>query len=538
MLEKKSLLVCLVAGLLALSVATGLLAQTPTRPTPPATAQAAADTASSTAAATDMSATITDAGPGRVSLDLKGVDIVELLKILSVKMNINIVPTKEVTGRVNIFLNNVTIEDALDIILINNSLAMVKDRGIITVMSLEKYNQLYGKRYNETRHVRMYQLKHASPKDIMSTLTQIKSDVGKVIIDEPSGTLILIDVPEILSLMEKTVYNLERPKETEIFELKYAKAEDLKAQLGPVLTPGTSEVELDVRTNKIVISDLPDKMKKIRQMVEEFDAPTRQVLIEAQIVQISLNDRTALGINWEKLFANRRLENIDFTGKFPLADTTNLGTFSLGTMGQNDFFLILQYLNQITKTNILSRPRIAVLNNQEATILIGAKEVYFSQTQSQSSVTTTTAESVNFVDVGVKINVTPTISDDGFVTMKIRPEISSVRETATSPLGSTVPVVETSQAETSVKVKDNVMVMIAGLMKEDLRETKNQYPWLRDIPVIGWLFGSKEARKTKTEIAIFLTPHIITGDAEKIDASQEEVKKRGVLTKRPKSRID
>jgi general secretion pathway protein D len=80
--------------------------------------------------------------------------------------------------------------------------------------------------------------------------------------------------------------------------------------------------------------------------------------------------------------------------------------------------------------------------------------------------------------------------------------------------------------------------MIAGLMKEDLRETRNQYPWLTDIPLLGWLFGSKESRKSKTEIAIFLTPHIITGDAEGIDASKEEVKKRGVLTKKPKSRID
>ncbi len=504
----------------------------------PAAASGASDGSAASSSSSGMSAMIQDAGPGRISLDLKGVDIVELLKILSVKMNINIVPTKEVSGRVNIFLNNVTIEDALDIILINNSLAMVKDKEIITVMSLEKYNQLYGKRYNETRRVRMYQLKHASPKDIMNTLTQIKSDVGKVIIDEPSGTLILIDVPEILELMEKTVYNLERPKETEIFNLKYAKAEDLKTQLAPILTPGTSEVELDVRTNKIVISDLPDKMKKIKQMVEEFDAPTKQVLIEAQIVQIALNDRTAVGVNWEKLFANRQLRNIDFAGKFPLPDTANLGTFSLGTMDQNDFSLVLQYLNQITKTNILSRPRIAVLNNQEATILIGAKEVYFSQTQSQSSVTTTTAETVNFVDVGVKINVTPTISDDGFVTMKIRPEVSSVRETATSPLGSTVPVVETSQAETAVKVKDNVMIMIAGLMKEDIRETRRQYPLISKIPLLGWLFGNKDSSKNKSEIAIFLTPHIVTGDAEQIDASREEIKKRGILTKKPKSRIE
>jgi type II secretory pathway component GspD/PulD (secretin) len=485
------------------------------------------------------STTINDAGPGKISLDLKGVDIIELLKILSMKMNINIVPTKDVTGRVNVFLNNVTFEDALDIILISNALAMVKEKNIITVMPVDRYKQLYGQPYQETRKVRMFSLKNASPKDVSTALGQLKSDVGKIIVDEPSGTVILVDVPETLILMERAAIAMDQSKETEIFDLKYAKAEDIKAKLDGVVTPGASQMQFDARTNKIAISDLPDRMKRIKKMVEAFDDETKQVLIEVQIVQISLNDRTRLGIDWERLFDVGQLKDTSFKGKFPVTNlSSTLGQVSVGTLEANDFNVVMQALNTLTKTNILSRPRIAVVNNQEASILIGSKEVYFSQTQSQSSVTTTTAESVNYVDVGVKLNVTPTISDDGFVVMKIRPEVSSVRETATSPLGSTVPVVETSQAETVVKVKDKAMIMIAGLMKEETRSSRDQLPILGKLPLVGWLFGNKDAQKQKTELAIFLTPRIISGDVERVDAEREEVKSRGVLTKKIKGSLE
>lgn len=483
-----------------------------------------------------ISATISDAGPGRISLDLKGIDIVELLKILAVKMNINIVPTKEVSGRVNVFLNNVTFEDALDIILISNNLAAVKEKNIITVMTLEKYTQLYGQRYKEARKIRMFHLKHASPKDVSNALGQLRTDVGKIIIDEATGTVILMDIPEALDLMEKTAVTLDQPRETEVFELRYAKAEDLKGQLSEVFTPGSSSVELDARTNKIAISDLPEKMKRIRKMIEEFDAETRQVLIEAQIVQISLNDRTQYGIDWEKIFRSVKMRNLDIQGSFPVSGLSSFGQWSLGNLDSNDFNIVIQMLNSLAKTNILSRPRIAALNNQEASILIGSKEVYFSQTQSQSSVTTTTAESVNYVDVGVKLNVTPTITEDGFVLMKIRPEVSSVRETASSPLGSKVPVVETSEAETMVKVKDRAMIMIAGLMKEEVRSTRSSIPILGKLPILSWLFGNRDEEKKKTELAIFLTPRIITGDIERVDAELERVKATGILTKKPRGK--
>ena len=247
-----------------------------------------------------------------------------------------------------------------------NMPAAVKGKNIITVMTLEKYSQSYGRPYKETRKVRMYKLRHATPKDISTALGQLKTEVGKVIIDEPSGTLILVDIPEAIDLMEKAVMTLDQPKETEIFSLKYSKAEDIKNQLANVLTPGTSQVELDARSNKIAISDLPDKMKKIKTMITAFDDATKEVLIECQIVQISLNNETQGGVNWERVFHTfGGLGPMDFKGPFALSPTpANAFQLSWGTMAGSNFTLLMQQLNTMTKTNVLSRPRIAAVNNQ------------------------------------------------------------------------------------------------------------------------------------------------------------------------------
>lgn len=481
--------------------------------------------------------TIRTNSSGKISLDLKGVDIVELFKILSKKMGVNIVPTKEVEGRVNIFINDVTFEDALDVILISNSLAAIKDKNIITVMSTEAYAQMFGKQYNETRSVRTLKLNYASPREVAAVLNQLKSGIGKVIVDEPSGTVILIDTPQALLLMEKTIRTLDVPKDTAIIDLKYAKANDIKNKLSGVITPESGEVQVDERTNKIAVSDLPDKMKKIKEVIEAFDEETKQVLIEAQIVQVELSGSSKqlrFGLDWEKIFGERTLRNLDLKGGFLSPGLSNTSALSIGTFPSDKLDTVLQSLNEVAKTNVISRPRIAVLNNEEAEILIGSKEAYFTQTQSQTQSSVTTAESINYMDVGVKLKVTPTITSDNYVIMKIKPEISYVRQMAESPLGSKVPVVETSEAETVVKVKDKAMIMIGGFIRDEADYARKGVPVLRKIPILSWFFSSKKGERNKYELAIFLTPHIISGDIEKLDAEKEQIKEYGVITKKLK----
>lgn len=458
------------------------------------------------------------AGAERISLDLKGIDILEFFRILSKKMGVTIVPSRTVGGRINIFLNNLTLNDALDVILLSQDLTAERQGSIIRIMTSAEYEKLYGKQYNEKRKVKTIKLAFAKPSTVFNALGQLKSDIGKVIADEASGTLILIDIPEKIELMEQTAADLDKVPETEIFDLKYAKAADIKTHLSGAITTGPGEVFVDERSGKIVVSDLPDKMVKIRRMLKAFDEPSYQVFIEAEIVQINLNNEYQRQINWEAILT--KLHNVDLVGTFPVSASftpspaldTDSFKAAVGTLASDNYNTTLKFLHTLGEAKILSSPRITVINNQEAKVLVGTREAYITSTQSQADTTTITSESVEFIDVGVKLSLTPTVNKDGFVTIKIKPEVSRVSDTITTTAGSRVPIVETSETETVVKVKDGVMIMIAGLIKDEKRDTSVGLPILSRIPVIGALFGSKANQDKRTELVIFLTPHLTKGD--------------------------
>jgi type II secretory pathway component GspD/PulD (secretin) len=134
-------------------------------------------------------------------------------------------------------------------------------------------------------------------------------------------------------------------------------------------------------------------------------------------------------------------------------------------------------------------------------------------TTTTGQTTTTTAEEVQFIDVGIQLVVTPTvINNDGFVTMKIKPEISSVVSTLTTPSKNQIPIVDTSTAETNVLVKDGSTVIIGGLRKDQKKFANDQIPFLGGIPVIGELFKQRDKDDELTELVVFITPHIVSGD--------------------------
>lgn len=449
----------------------------------------------------------------KISLDLRGIEVTELFKVLSLKTGLTIVPQAGVKGRVTLFLNNVCFEDVLDIILITHNLACERRNNIINIMTAEQYYSLYGKRYEEKRRVRSFKLNYAKPVDVFNALSQLKSDIGKIIVDESSATVVLVDIPEKLDLMEGMVKQLDQEPLTEVVSLRYAKAKDLEQQFYKISTPGAGGVLIDERSNKVWVKDLPGKMQKIKRMVRAFDEEPSQVLIEAEIIELSLSEKFQKGIDWEGIF--RSIDDLDFKGNFTLGLTGTRQEISVGTLARDNYNVILQILQTYGRTHILSQPRIAAVNNQEAKILVGAREAYITQTMSTAETATTTAESIEYVDVGVKLNVTPTISRDGFITMKIKPEVSSVREYLTTKLGSRIPIVATSEAETVVKVKDGAMIMIAGLTKKKELEEISRVPVISKVPILGMFFskrikGPDEPRHS--ELVVFITPQIISGD--------------------------
>jgi general secretion pathway protein D len=198
-----------------------------------------------------------------------------------------------------------------------------------------------------------------------------------------------------------------------------------------------------------------------------------------------------------------------------LGETEKKGALGIGTIAADGYTALIEALETVGHTEILSSPRIMATNNQEAKILVGSTEPYVTTTTTTPSAgPTTTAESVSFIDVGVKLFVTPTIHKDGFVTMKIKPEVSSVVRNVTTGNNNTIPVVETSEAETTVMAKDHVTIVLGGLIKEEKIKTVKKVPLLGSIPVLGMAFQSKSDFVRKTEIVLFLTPKIISGDVE------------------------
>jgi len=172
-------------------------------------------------------------------------------------------------------------------------------------------------------------LKYIRPTKAGEALANIKSSIGKIIMDDATGSLILIDTPEKIKEMEKTAIRLDEgiiekvPSTiTRVFELKYAQAEEIAAKVSEALTEGFGSVRSDERTNKIIVSALPNKIKEIEEIVATFDTREKEIFIEAKIVEITLSDDFAFGVNWEQMFKTSG-KNIKFLNTFPASGITD-----------------------------------------------------------------------------------------------------------------------------------------------------------------------------------------------------------------------
>jgi TonB family protein len=458
----------------------------------------------------------------KISLDIKGMDVIDVLKILATRSGMNMAIGKNVSGKVTLFLKDVDIQDAFDIVLSANDLAYDKKGDIFNIMSQRDYEAIYGKRYLDKTQVKVIRLKFAKAIDLSRALTQIKSNLGKIVVDDASNTLALIDSRDKVREMEDFIKKTDLPLESRVFGLNYAQADKFSAKLQEVITKGVGSIRVDERTNKIFVTDYPAKLDQIAKIVHEFDEKTPQVLIDAQILEIKPSDSLEMGVDWDFWIQ----KYFEIRTSLPISELNRMvvGTVQATTpTAPGKSKAVLDILRTIGEVNVLSSPRVIALNNQEAKIHVGVRDAYITSTTSQGgSGNTVTAQSVNFVDTGIQLSVTPSINRDGFVTMNIKPEISdSTRVDITSEGQVTqVPIVSTSEAGTTVMVKDGVTIIIGGLRKDKREKTVKKIPLLGDLPGIGFLARSTSDSVTKTDLVILLTPHIISGEHSFIGFSE------------------
>lgn len=466
------------------------------------------------------------------SVDLRKIDLVEAFKFLGGKGKLNIVTSKEVGGNVSLLFDNVTVGDAFETLVTTNRLAYVVKGGIIQVMTETEYRALTGVSFSDNRQLKAVQLENTSAKAIAQMLENVKSDQGTIYFDDNTSTLLLTDIPEKLAEMETVIKLVDKKgeaTETKVFTLQNSKLEDLQPEVAKLLTPDLGSLQADKRTKTIIVKDTAEKIEEITSLIRSFDKPIKSVLIEARIVTVNLSDDFKFGIDWESLnqwtlpveivSQGVMLQNLMPKDLMDFEDGVKPYRHGLVTSGALSKELTLDILDTLGETTLVSDPRISVLSGQEATLKVVDKEAYESGTSEvDGGGVTTSYRNFDFVEVGVILSVIPEVNDDGFISMKIKPEVSEVTDWYGGGRreAGAVPVIKTSTAETTLSVKDGVTIMIAGLIKEAETDSTNKVPVLGDIYGLGKLFSNKSTSSIRQETIIFLTPHIVDG-TESVD---------------------
>ncbi len=455
----------------------------------------------------------------KITLDVRDMNIVDVIKFLAQKGEFNVIISPSVDGRTTVLLHNVGIKDALDIAVISNRLAYHVENDIVQVMSAAEYEAMYGKQFSDKTDVSIIRLQYAKPSYVLAALDNMKSNIGKIIIDEDTGSVVLVDTPQAIALMKKAIAEIERPLDTIVYNLKYARADVVSEKLrSRIDAKAVGSISADERSNQVFVRVFPGRHDEVEKIIKSLDEPTKEVLIEARVLQIILKPNYDVGVDWTGQIKNNGKEKISFKdinlNDSALSSSDNLsstfGRIGVGSIGADDFAIALRSMQAVSDTKILSSPQILCTNNEEAKIHIGDTVPYIIGT-TVGTANPVVSDDVRFIDVGLKLSVIPTINDDGMVTMRLRPEISSIVGTISSANSSKIPQINKTEVETSVMVQDGQTIIMAGLRKEDKAHTKKGLPVLMNLPYVGNLFSRTSDSITSTEIVILITPHIVKG---------------------------
>ncbi len=226
--------------------------------------------------------------PGKVTLQFQGMDIVEVLKILAEQAGFDLVAGKNVSGRATLFLKEVDPWEALEVVLAANELAYEKRGEILTIMTQRDYELLHGQPFQDRRVLKSFMPRYAKAADLSRALAQIKSNIGRVVADEATNTLILMDTPDLVEQMFQLSQQMDQPVESRVFSLNNAPVKGLVPSIQETLTKGVGRLSVDERSNQLVVTDTPARLKDIAQIIQAFDERSTEVLIDAKILQVIL----------------------------------------------------------------------------------------------------------------------------------------------------------------------------------------------------------------------------------------------------------
>jgi general secretion pathway protein D len=401
---------------------------------------------------------------------------------------------------------------------------LVTDRGVKIERYLELLRQLDVRTGGESGlRTYVYALKHASADELAATLSELFG-VSVPVSGERSRVKALEDrslSSELETFRRREQESLQQRRETPIPSVpapqpaRPAGRDTAGARATVDGLVGQTTIVPDPATNSLVIRTAPPNFPVLQETISQLDVRPAQVLLEVLIAEISLTRATQYGVNW-RLFTREIVgQDGGITGAFgqDLADSALGADGGLGvsvvSLGTVDVRGVLQALASRTNVRILSTPRVLALNNEEARILVGS-QVPFTQS-TRTGLDVVVDQSVQFRNVGTQLTVVPTVNTDGYVTFRILQEVSAL-SAQTIEAALNAPVITTREAETSALVRSGRTIIIGGLIDETEQKIRSGIPILQDLPVLGALFRSERNGRSRTELAIFVTPHVVFND--------------------------
>lgn len=307
---------------------------------------------------------------------------------------------------------------------------------------------------------------------------------------------------------------------------KYVLAPNAKGLL-PVFLQ--DHVKINQEQNSVILSAPKDVLAKFRQDIEQFDVPAAQIMIE--VLMVELTDSGAKDLN--AILSLSNASDVATTDSL-LGQITYRSVASL----PKEFSAKLKALVETGQARVRANPRIATVSGQQADIFIGRQRFLSTPVEVRGEGGGDFGRQVNFIDAGIRLELTPYTGGEGEIIAEVKPEISVFG--ALDPV-THLPEKSTRRAETIVRVKDGETIIIGGLTQVEERTIRTKIPLLGDLPVIGQLFRSTIARTTQTELAIFITPRILSQTGHGSPEEEQRIKERFMLnggTPEPKAAIE
>ncbi|PLX98084.1 MAG: hypothetical protein C0624_14755, partial [Desulfuromonas sp.] len=477
---------------------------------------------------------VNNASQTKVKLDFRNADLKTMVNFMAKLYGVVPVLPDNLTGKVNVSVSKrVPLDEGYRIVLAvmeAHGMTMLKTDTMLKVFpkadAVQKpVDTFYGDDPesvpDEDRVItHIAPIHNMSASDILSSIRPLISSTGNGLESRTTNMIILTDVASNIRRLLRIIHYLDVPQgmasaegSTRVYEIKYMKAKDISAALEKVLGQGEQKDRIKITPvdsiNAVVITGDMEVHARVKATIDALDKRRKQVLIQAQIVEVSLGKTSEMGVRLDEngytdTFGNSEKYKYTATADFLSSFSGNPISYSLSRIG-DDWQATIKAAASKGKAKILSSPRILTSDNQKAKIHVGQEEPIVKSTTDVDN--GKTVSDIIYKDIGITLEVTPQINVERDVTLDVDFSITSIlgqREAANNS-----PRIGKREASTSVTVMDGDTIVIGGLIKSEDRKDRVGIPLLKDIPFLGALFGYTKNVVDETELLVFLTPDVI-----------------------------